>query len=333
MAQTNTEAEAKKIAKLSLWQRMMAIREMGLLLIIIALMIVLSIATPHFLTASNITTTLIGLATDGIIAVGMTIALVSGGFDLSVGSVLALSGVTAGALYIGGMNIWLATLLGVIISIGCGFVNGYFIGKIGINPMITTLSMMNIARGAAYVLTQGSPLSLAQTPKAFTNLGGGTVIGIPVIVIIFAVIALIGDYMMRHSAFLRQVFYVGSNSKAASLSGINVSKVKMLVYIIVAILAGIAGILTLSRFNVATPSAGLGTEMRVMSAAIIGGASLSGGEGTVFGAVLGVILLALVNNGLVLLNVSVYWQDLISGIILLAAVTLDYVNHTRRRAA
>jgi ribose transport system permease protein len=312
---------------------MMAIREMGLLLIIILLMIVLSLASPHFLTASNITTTLIGLATDGIIAVGMTIALVSGGFDLSVGSVLALSGVATGALYIGGMNIWLATILGLVISVGCGMVNGYFIGKIGINPMITTLSMMNIARGAAYVLTEGSPLSLAQTPKAFTNLGGGIVLGIPVIVLIFIVIAVIGDYMMRHSAFIRQVFYVGSNSKAASLSGINVSKVKFLVFIIVAVLSGIAGILTLSRFNVATPSAGLGTEMRVMSAAIIGGASLSGGEGTVFGAVLGVILLALVNDGLVLLDVSVYWQDLISGIILLAAVTLDYINHTRRRTA
>ncbi|MDK2992508.1 MAG: ribose transport system permease protein [Clostridiales bacterium] len=333
MAQINNETNLTSTAKSSFWQRMMAIREMGLLLIIILLMIVLSLASPHFFTASNITTTLIGLATDGIIAVGMTIALVSGGFDLSVGSVLALSGVTTGALYIGGMNIWLATVLGLVISVGCGMVNGYFIGKIGINPMITTLSMMNIARGAAYVLTEGSPLSLAQTPKAFTNLGGGTVLGIPVIVLIFIVIAVIGDYMMRHSAFIRQVFYVGSNSKAASLSGINVSKVKFLVFIIVAVLSGIAGILTLSRFNVATPSAGLGTEMRVMSAAIIGGASLSGGEGTVFGAVLGVILLALVNDGLVLLDVSVYWQDLISGIILLAAVTLDYINHTRRRTA
>ncbi|AEE95343.1 ABC transporter permease [Mahella australiensis] len=333
MAQINSQTSLTSTAKSSFWQRMMAIREMGLLLIIILLMIVLSLASPHFLTASNITTTLIGLATDGIIAVGMTIALVSGGFDLSVGSVLALSGVATGALYIGGMNIWLATILGLVISVGCGMVNGYFIGKIGINPMITTLSMMNIARGAAYVLTEGSPLSLAQTPKAFTNLGGGTALGIPVIVLIFIVIAVIGDYMMRHSAFIRQVFYVGSNSKAASLSGINVSKVKFLVFIIVAVLSGIAGILTLSRFNVATPSAGLGTEMRVMSAAIIGGASLSGGEGTVFGAVLGVILLALVNDGLVLLAVSVYWQDLISGIILLAAVTLDYINHTRRRTA
>jgi len=275
-------------------------------------------------------TTAIGLAADGIIAVGMTVALVSGGFDLSVGSVMGLSGVTAGALYLAGVNIWAACAIALMIGLVCGLINGYFIGKVGLNPLITTLGMMGIARGAAYVVTQGSPISLFGVPKSFEFIGSGRMAGIPVIVIFFIIIAAIGDFLMRRSEPMRKVFYTGSNEKAALLSGINTGNVKMGVYLLTALLAACAGILSLARFTVATPTAGIGAELRVISAAVIGGASLSGGEGTILGAVLGVILLNIINNGLILMNVSVYWQDLIGGAILLVAVTVDLLTHRKK---
>lgn len=314
----------------SLKAKITGFRETSILLIIIILSIIMTFLTPHFFTAVNILTTAIGLATDGIIVIGMALALISGGFDLSVGSVMALSGVTAGSLFLAGTNIWLAAVVGMLVALLCGVVNGYFIGKVGLNPLITTLAMMGIARGAAFVMTKGSAYSLSGTDKSFTFLGSGSILGLPVLVIIFVLISLVADFLVRKSAPARNVFYTGSNEKGAILSGINTSNVKFTVYILTAALSGIAGILTLARFNVAVPTAGTGAELRVISAAVIGGASLNGGEGTVLGAVLGVILLNLINNALVLLNVSIYWQDLISGIILLIAVTVDFLSHRKK---
>jgi ribose transport system permease protein len=287
----------------------------------------LSCLSPYFFSASNLSTTAIGLASDGIIAIGMTIALVLGGLDLSVGSVMALSSVVTGALHLVGVNIWLAAFIGLMSGILCGLVNGYLIGKVKLDPFITTLGMMSIARGCSYVLTQGSPLSLSGMSRSFTFFGSGQVFGFPMMVLIFLILALIMDFALRRSAILRQVFYVGSSEKAAVLSGINVTKVKMGVFLLTAFLASIAGILTASRFTVAQPNAGTGTELRAIAACVIGGASLNGGEGTVIGSVLGVILLAFVNNALILLNVSVYWQDLITGIILITAVLIDFITH------
>ncbi len=316
-----------------LWKRITSFREITVILIIIVIGFVLSLCSPHFLTVDNLMSTTIGLSAEGIVAVGMTIALVSGGFDFSVGSVMALSGVTAGALYLIGINIWIACCIALVVGMLCGLVNGFFIGKVGLNPFITTLAVMGIARGGAYVLTQGSPISLLGVPASFTFIGQGKILGLPFIVIIFLLIAIVGDFIMRKSEALRMVFYTGSNEKVAILSGINTAKIKMGVYLFVSILASIAGILSMARFAVATPAAGLGADvsMKSISAAIIGGVSLSGGEGTILGAVLGVILLNLINNGLILLNIPVYWQDLINGVILIAAVTIDYVSHKNRQ--
>jgi ribose transport system permease protein len=245
---------------------------------------------------------------------------------------MALSGVTAGALYLINMNIWLACGIALLVGMLFGLLNGFFIGRVGLNPFITTLAVMGIARGGSYVLTQGSPISILGVSKAFTFIGQGEIFGVPFIVIVFIVIAIVSDYLMRKSEPLRKVFYTGSNEKAAILSGINTANIKMGVYLFVAILASIAGILSMARFTVATPAAGLGADvsMKSISAAVIGGVSLSGGEGTILGAVLGVILLNLINNGLILLNIPVYWQDLINGVILISAVTIDYVSHKNR---
>jgi len=308
-----------------------SIREATILLTIIVFSAIISFLAPNFFTVDNLRTTAIGMSSDGIIAIGMTVALVSGGFDLSVGSVMGASSVIAGGLYLAGMNIWLGCLISIAVCLLLGFFDGLLIGKVGINGFIITLGMMQMARGIAYVVTTGSPQSLSSVPASFDFIGKGHVLGIPFIVMVFIVLAIIGDLLMRKSAPFRKVFYVGSNQKAASLSGINVSKVKIGVYTLTALLSSIAGILTLARFGVATPTAGQGTEMRVISAAVIGGASLSGGEGTILGAVLGIILLNLINNALVLLKVSVYWQQLISGIILIAAVSIDHISHLQKK--
>lgn len=311
------------------WRNLKSYRETNLTLFVCVFGILLTILSRHFFSRENLVSIANGMTADGIIAVGMTMALACGVFDFSVGSVMALSGVVMGILQISGVNIWVSLLVGLLAGIFCGFLNGYFVGKVGLNPFITSIAVGGIARGAAYAATQGSTISITGVPDAFVFLGAGQILGIPVIVILFIIIAIIADFMMRRSEPLRKVYYTGSNEKTAILSGINTARVKMGVFLVTALLAGLAGVLSTARFTVATPTAGAGAEIRTIAAAILGGASLNGGQGTVFGTVLGLILLNLVSNGLIIMNVPVYWQDLINGIILLSAVAFDYISHRR----
>ena len=305
-------------------------KEMTVLLIVILLCIIISIIEPVFLSIDNIKTTAIGLASDGIIAIGMTVALISGGFDLSVGSIMGLSAVFTASFTSMGIGIWPAAVIALVLCLFIGALNGTLIGKVGLNPFITTLGMMTIARGAVYVLTEGRALSIGGDAETFRFLGNGAIIGIPVIIIIFVLLTIVGDFIVKKSSPAMKVFYVGSNEKAAVLSGINTGKVKLVVYIVTALVGSLAGLLSLARFGVATANMGAGSEMRVISAAVIGGASLSGGEGSVLGTVLGVIMLNIINNALVLFNVSVHWQNLIAGTILIIAVTIDVLSHKRK---
>ncbi len=307
-------------------------REGSLLLTIIIISVVMSRFSPAFLTTGNLRTTAFGFSLAGIVVVGMTVALIAGSFDLSVGSIMGFTGVVAGQTFLMGANIWIAILVGLMAAVLCGCINAFFITKVGISPFITTLAMLGIARGLSFVITRGTPLPLQSMPEAFKQIGTGSVFGIPYIVIVFIIIVILGDFLVRRSVLMRKVFYTGSNEKAAILSGINVDKVKFGVFMLTAGLAGVAGILSVARFNVATPTFGQGMELTVISAAVIGGASLNGGEGTVFGSVLGIILLAVISSSLVMLNVSVYWQQLISSFILLAAVSLDFINQKRTKA-
>jgi ribose transport system permease protein len=311
-------------------RRVIEIREMALLLVVILTAAVLTLASPHFLSVGNLMGTAIGMATDALIVVGMTIALVSGGFDLSVGSVLAASGIATVYTMTHGFPIWAAVVLGLLMGVMWGFVNGFFITKVGLNPLITTLGTMSMARGIDYVISKGE--IMAGLPDSFMSLGQGKVLGIPNIVLIAVVIVIAGDLLLRKMTWLRMVYYVGGNEKAAWLAGIPVNRVKVFVYLLTGTLAALAGVLTVSRFASGLPTMGAGTELSVITAVIIGGASLAGGEGTVFGAVLGLALVAFVTDGLILLNVSVYWQQLIQGAILLAAVSFDVLTHRKGRA-
>jgi len=212
-----------------------------------------------------------------------------------------------------------------------GLFNGFMISKVGLPPFIVTLSMMNLSRGVAYILTKGSPLSLSgHLPDAFRFLAIGDVLGIPMLFIIFCIVMIIAHIFTKRSSICRNIFFVGSNENAARFSGINVDKVKIAVYVTVALLSTLAGILSLARFNVATPELSRGAETTAISAAVVGGTSFTGGVGSILGAFMGIVLLKVVNSALVMLNISVYWQNFVQGAILVVAVTMDYLSHREK---
>lgn len=306
-------------------------KETVVFLIIVVLSFLLSNISPHFFTTGNITTLLLGMSAEGIIVIGMTMVLVLGGIDLSVGSIMCLTCMLTAYLGDFGINVWVAALISLSIGVLCGLINGIFIAKIGLSAFITTLAMQGLAGGLTLLITEGRSLSMSNVPAFFSFFGSGKIGGLPVLVIIFLVLMVLGDILLRYSEPLRRVFYIGSNEKTAMLSGINVVKSKITVYMTSAFLASLAGILTFARFNSSTPTIGKGVELVAISAAVIGGASMNGGIGTVFGATLGLILLKLVSNGLILLNVSVYGQGFISGLILISAVTIDHLTNNRKK--
>ncbi|MFO7321877.1 MAG: ABC transporter permease [Chloroflexota bacterium] len=305
-------------------KRLLRLREFMLIVMIVLIGLVLQLATGRFLTTANLNAITLGFATSAIIVVGMTAALVAGGFDLSVGSVMAMGGVTTAVALRADVPVLLAMGAGVGAGILAGLVNGLLITKVGINPFITTLGMLSIARGISLAITEGSPL--ANLPSEFFVFGQGQTLNIPNLVLIALIIVLIGDVLMRRSAPFRQIYYVGGNEDAARLSGINVDRVKIGVFTLSAMLAALAGVLAVSRFTVADPGQGVGEELRVIAACIIGGCSLKGGRGTVIGGLLGLIFVGFINNGLVLLRVPVYYQQLAMGIVLLLAVGFDTIS-------
>lgn len=331
MQAVSVRNKGQQSAQPSIVVRLLRVREFALILMIILIALALQLFTGKFLTTANLNAITLGFATSAIIVVGMTAALVSGGFDLSVGSVFAMGGVSAAMALRADVPILLSVLIGVGAGMIAGLITGILITRAGINPFISTLGMMGIARGAGYAITEGSPI--ANLPDDFFVFGQGQILGIPNLIIIAFVIVLIGDVLMRRSALFRQIYYVGGNEDAARLSGINVDRVKLGVYTLSGLLAALAGVLSVSRFTVADPGSGTGEELRIIAACIIGGCSLQGGKGTVFGGLLGLIFVGFINNGMVLLRVPVYWQTLAMGVILLLAVGLDTFSQRLQQRA
>jgi ribose transport system permease protein len=308
-----------------------SLREAGLIAIIVVIFVAMTFASPYFLTWANMRAMLLSFAIDGIVVVGMTILLIVGGIDLSVGSVVCLSMAVAGYLFLAGFNPWIASLLGIGAAALVGVCIAFCVTVVGLTYFIASLAFMVIARGASMVITQGTPLSLYSLPESFKFVGQGVVGGVPFVILIFVFVAIVFDVLMRRAVAFRRIFYTGSNEQAAAYSGISVSKVKFAVTVLCSTMAGLAGVIYMARFGAATPTFGVGMELNIIAAAVIGGASLEGGVGSVLGAVLGIGLLSTVSSSLILLNVSVYWQDMIRGFILLGAVTIDYLL-TRSRA-
>ena len=307
-----------------------SLREAGLIVIILAIGVVMSFASPYFLTLANMKAMLLSFAIDGIVVVGMTILLIVGGIDLSVGSVVCLAMTVGGALFLAGLNPWIASLAGIAVAALVGVSIALCVTVIGLSYFIASLAFMVIARGGSMLITHGTPMSLFSLPASFKFIGQGTVGGVPFVILVFLVVVIVFDILMRRAVAFRRVFYTGSNELAAAYSGINIGRVKFAVTVLSSTLAGLAGIIYMARFGAATPTFGLGMELNVIAAAVIGGASLNGGSGSVLGAVLGIALLSIVSSSLILLDVSVYWQDTIRGCILLVAVALDHLLHHSR---
>lgn len=308
-----------------------SMREFVLLLVIAVFTLVMAFLNPIFVNRLNIEAILIALSVEATIAIGMVILIISGGLDLSVGSTLALSGVVAGlAMTEFGVPVPAAILLGLALALLIGLFNGLLIAKLKINPFITTLGTMIAVRGLVLVLASGR--AVLNLPDSFNQIGQGRLFGVQYPIFAVLVLVVVGDLLLRNMRFFRQNYYIGGNERAARLSGINVDRVKIFNYCLVAGLAGVAGILLTARFGSASVTVGSGVELRVITAAIIGGASLNGGEGSVLGAFLGALFMAMLANALNLLGVDVYWQNLITGMFLILAVVFDVINERRRLA-
>jgi ribose transport system permease protein len=329
--QTRTEAiksSTKQGGFLATLKQLASFREFVLLLVIIAFTIVMSLASPIFITRLNIEAIMLALSVEATIAVGMVILLISGGLDLSVGSTLAFVGVVTGLALTAGISSPLSILVGLLAALSVGLLNGTLVAKLKINPFITTLGTMITIRGLLLILAQGR--AVLNLPKSFTVIGQGRLYGIQYPIFILLILVVAGDLLLRNSRFFRQSYYIGGNENAARLSGINVDLVKIFNYCLVAVLAGVAGLMITGRFGSSSLTVGSGIELRVITACIIGGASLSGGEGSVLGAFLGALFMGMLANALNLLGVDVYYQSFITGLILILAVVFDVLNERRK---
>ncbi len=306
------------------------IREAMLLAIILAGGVALTIASPYFLTFDTMLTILLAVSTESIVAIGMTILLVSGGFDLSVGATAAFSGAFTAMFIKSGMPVPAAIAAGLTIGAAIGVANGVIIAKVGINAFITTLAMMSIVRGTLLIVTKGQNIS--GLPESFKQIGQGNLLQVQYPIIIAVALVILGDVLLRTSRFFRQNYYIGGNEKAAMLSGIPVMGITIFNYALTGFLAALAGIVMTARFGSASVTTGEGMELTVITAVIIGGASLKGGEGTVFGAFLGCVLMAMIITALNLLEVPAYYNKFAIGATLLIAVLMDTLGKKFRRA-
>lgn len=331
MSKANTDVAAFERERMN-WGSLGNMRELGLLLIIVTLCVAMSFASPYFLTWNNFRAMLMSFSVEGIVVVGMTILLIVGAIDLSVGSVVCFAMVVSGYLFLAGLDPWSASLAGILASSVVGMLMALCVTRIGLHSFIVSLAFMVIVRGLCLAITGGTPLSLFSLPPSFKFIGQGNIYGLPVVIIIFALVVAIFDFLLRKATVFRKVFYTGSNEKAAAYSGIRIDRVKFWCIVLCSTLSGVAGVIYMARFGAATPTFGVGMELNIIAAAVIGGASLKGGSGTVLGAILGMALLSVVSSSLILLDVSVYWQDAIRGLILLAAVAIDHVLHNRKLA-
>lgn len=288
---------------------------------LILLCLIITFVTPSFLTVANITNVFTQVSVNAIIAVGMTFVILTGGIDLSVGSTLAISGAIAASVIKSTGNVFLAIIAASIVGILVGFVNGFLIAKGKLQAFIATLATMTIFRGLTLVFTNGTPIS--KLPESFLNIGNAKLGFIPIPVLITVVVAAISIYVLSQTRFGRYLYALGGNEESAKLSGINTDRIKMLTYVVSGFVSAIAGVIITSRIGSASPNAGTGFELDAIAAVVIGGTSLSGGEGKISGTIIGALIIGILNNGLNLMNVSPFYQSIVKGLVILIAVLLD----------
>ena len=287
-------------------------------IVLLVLLIAMSLLRDRFLTWSNIISVLRQTSINAVIATGMTFAILIGGIDLSVGSVLAISGAIAATLVASGMNIFLVILIALLIGLTIGLLNGLLISKGRLQPFIATLGTMTLLRGLTLVYTQGRPISIfgSDTSTIFSKIGTGYFLKIPIPVYIMLLVFFIAWYTLNHLKIGRYTYALGSNEEATMYSGIKTDNIKLFVYAVSGVLAAIAGIIVTARLGSAQPTAGAGYELDAIAAVVIGGTSMAGGIGTIFGTAIGALIIGILNNALNMLQVSSYYQDVAKGIVI-----------------
>lgn len=294
----------------------------GIVIVFVLMCAVLSILTDTFLTQRNLLNVIRQVSIIGIISVGMMIVILTGGIDLSVGSIVAFSGVAATSFaHPDTYPIIVPVLVGILAGTLLGAVNGFIVSKVKVAPFIATLGMLSVAKGLALVICNGRPvINLTET---FKFIGGGYLLGIPVPILLLILVFIIGFILLNKTKYGRYIYAIGGNENAARVSGLNVAKFKFYAYVISGTLAGLAGMVLASRINAGQPNSGSGYELDAVASVVIGGTSLTGGLGSIFGTLLGVLIIGVVNNGLDLLNVSSYYQLIAKGVIIVLAVAMD----------
>lgn len=295
------------------------------LIVLLILCVIMSILNDRFWTWGNIITVLRQTSINAVIAAGMTFAILIGGIDLSVGSVLAICGAVAATMISSGMDPVFAVLLTLLLGLGIGLVNGVLISKGRLQPFIATLGTMTLLRGFTLVYTQGKPISTsgADGSAIFSKIGTGYFLHIPIPIYIMILVFIIAYYILRHLRMGRYIYALGSNEEATVYSAIKTDNVKLFVYSASGLLAALAGIIVTARLGSAQPTAGAGYELDAIAAVVLGGTSMSGGIGTISGTVIGALIIGLLNNALNLLQVPSYYQDVAKGVVILIAVLLD----------
>ncbi|OAB33051.1 ribose ABC transporter permease [Paenibacillus macquariensis subsp. macquariensis] len=304
---------------------------------LILLIIFFSIASSNFFHFSNIVGILLSTAVIGVLALGSTFVIITGGIDLSVGTVMTLCSVMTGVFITTlGLPVYIGIIGGLLTGAVCGLISGIAISRFGIPPFIATLAMMMIAKGLALVISGTKPIYFTKSP-VFMEISQGSLLGdlipgfeVPNAVLIFFIAAIVGSVLLTRTIIGRYNFAIGSNEEATRLSGVNVRNWKIVIYTITGVFTGLAGILMASRLNSAQPSLGMGYELEAIAAVIIGGTSLSGGKGTIVGTVIGALIMSVLTNGLRILSVPQEWQTVVVGFVILLAV---YVDNLRRRKA
>lgn len=292
-------------------------KKYGIFIVLIVMWIILLCVSPTFRTVDNAVNILRQVSVNGIIAIGMTFVIMTGGIDLTVGSLIAVSGVVAGSILVKNPDQVIMAIAAALLACGLfGAMNGFFVAYMKVPAFVATLAGMTIGRGFAYVYSDGKPYTLSS--PGFSVIGKGSV---PII--IFLIIALLSHILLSRMKFGRYIYATGGNIKAADTSGVKVKSVLLRVYILGGVLAGIAGVVLSSRTNSGQPAVGVGYETDAIAAAVIGGTSMTGGIGTIGGTLIGILIIGTLNNGLNLLDVSSYYQQIIKGLIILGAVCFD----------
>ncbi len=297
------------------------LKRYGIAIAFVLVCVILAILSPVFLRWNNILNVIRQSSIIGIMAVGVTFVILTGGIDLSVGSVMAAAGMIAAGSMQNGAGTATAILIGLGVGIACGLANGYLITVGKITPFVVTLGMMSIARGITLIYSQGYPIS--GFSPSFRYIGGGVFLGIPFPIILLILSVVVAWFILTQTRLGRYTYAVGGNEETVTLSGISSSRIKLIVYGISGFASGVSALILTSRLNSAGPTAGIAYELDVIASVVIGGTSLNGGRGSVWGTLIGALLIAIINNGMNLLGISPYFQQLVKGLIIIGAVLID----------